>query len=279
MSIERELIRLHKFAKALQDLSSDNICSEPGCNKPLSKPGHKYCYDHWKKHNQASSSQSSSNFEPSLLSATQISQKLSIPKNRVNAILAEIGLLSKQENGWVATKLGMNFGAVERIHPKDKTKYVLWPTSVLDNQAFLRTIDNIQGNNLEENQPKTNQCQSFREQFRTDANYRTTDGHWVRSKAEMLIDNWLYMSGLVHAYERRLPIEEELYCDFYLPGGKVYIEYWGYENNAEYLERKKVKQNIYHKYDFNLIELSDDQIKNIDDYLPRVLLQFGVVVN
>ena len=29
---------------------------------------------------------------------------------------------------------------------------------------------------------------------------------------------------------------------------------------------------------FNLIELSDDQIRNLDDYLPRLLLKFGVTV-
>lgn len=279
MSLERKLIRLQKFAKALQDLTSDNICSEPGCTNYLSKPGHKYCYQHWKKHNQAFYIQPSSSFKPSLLSASQMSQKLSIPKNKINAILAELGLLSKDQNGWVATKLGFNFGAVEKIHPQDQTKYVLWPESVLNNQVFLETIDNIKGNLLEQNEHKTNDSQGFREQFRTGANYRTTDGHWVRSKAEMLIDNWLYMAGLVHAYERRLPIEEELYCDFYLPDGKVYIEYWGYDNNPEYLERKKVKQEIYNKYDFNLIELSDEQIKNIDDYLPRMLVKFDIIIN
>jgi hypothetical protein len=36
--------------------------------------------------------------------------------------------------------------------------------------------------------------------------HRSTDGHLVRSKAEVLIDNWLYMAGIVQAYERRLPI-------------------------------------------------------------------------
>tara|TARA_R110000787_G_scaffold55239_2_gene127641 strand:- start:5078 stop:5230 length:153 start_codon:yes stop_codon:yes gene_type:complete len=33
----------------------------------------------------------------------------------------------------------------------------------------------------------------------------------------MLIDNWLYMAETVHAYERKLPIEEDVYCDFYIP--------------------------------------------------------------
>lgn len=116
----------------------------------------------------------------------------------------------------------------------------------------------------------------FRDKF--PAKYRTTDGHWVRSKSEVLIDNWLYMAGVVHAYERQVPIEEDLYCDFYLPEGKVYIEYWGLENDARYAARKKVKQELYRKYGLNLIEVKDEHIKNIDDVLPRLLLKFGIVV-
>ena len=116
----------------------------------------------------------------------------------------------------------------------------------------------------------------FRGKF--DAKHRTTDGHMVRSRAEMIIDNWLYMSEIVHAYERKLPVEEELYCDFYLPCGKVYIEFWGYENDDKYLARKKTKQDIYRKYEFNLIELNDSDIQNLDDILPRKLLKFGIQV-
>lgn len=47
------------------------------------------------------------------------------------------------------------------------------------------------------------------------------------------------MSEIVHAYERKLPIEEEVYCDFYLPNGKVYIEFWGLESDERYIQRKK----------------------------------------
>jgi hypothetical protein len=58
---------------------------------------------------------------------------------------------------------------------------------------------------------------NFREKF--EAKHRTQDGHYVRSKAEMIIDNLLYQYGLVHAYERKLPIEEDVYSDFYIPPG------------------------------------------------------------
>lgn len=92
----------------------------------------------------------------------------------------------------------------------------------------------------------------------------------------MLIDNWLYMAEIVHAYERKLPVEEDVYCDFYIPTGKVYIEYWGYENEQKYLKRKKEKLEVYNKYEFNLIELKEEDVQNLDDTLPRMLLKFGV---
>ncbi|CAK8721009.1 DUF559 domain-containing protein [Candidatus Electrothrix gigas] len=84
------------------------------------------------------------------------------------------------------------------------------------------------------------------------------------------------MAEIVHAYERKLPVEENVYSDFYIPTGKVYIEYWGYENDEKYLARKKTKQEIYQKYGFNLIELEDKEVQNLDDILPRLLLKFGV---
>jgi len=91
-----------------------------------------------------------------------------------------------------------------------------------------------------------------------------------------MIDDWLYISGLVHAYERKLPVEEDVYSDFYLPQGNVYIEFWGLENEAAYLKRKEVKKSIYAKYGYNLIELTDSDIMNLDDALPRILLKFGI---
>ena len=44
--------------------------------------------------------------------------------------------------------------------------------------------------------------------------------------------------------------EEEVYCDFYIPTGKIYIEFWGLENDPKYAKRKEAKKAIYKKYDF-----------------------------
>ena len=91
-----------------------------------------------------------------------------------------------------------------------------------------------------------------------------------------MIDNWLYMAEIVHAYERKLPIEENVFCDFYIPSGKVYIEYWGYDDDPKYLARKAKKLAVYEKYGFKLIELDDTDVQKLDDILPRLLLKYGV---
>ena len=123
---------------------------------------------------------------------------------------------------------------------------------------------------------KKTELEAEEHDFRTKfpAAYLTEDGHMVRSKAEQVIDNWLYHKGIVHAYERKVPIEEEVYCDFFIPlGTKVWIEFWGLEEE-QYLKRKEIKKNFYKKYEKNLIELTDKDIERLDDVMPIKLRPF-----
>lgn len=113
---------------------------------------------------------------------------------------------------------------------------------------------------------------SFRDKFK--ATIRAEDGHMVRSRAEKMIDDWLYHKGIVHAYERRVPIEEEVYCDFFIPiGQKVWIEFWGLKEE-KYLKRKELKKQFYKKHNKHLIELTNKDIENLDDILPIKLRPF-----
>jgi len=209
-------------------------------------------------------------------SATKIGEKYNLSARKINMILSEIGFIEKYLKGWTITKLGMKNGGIQKENAKNGIPYVEWDETIFNNSAFLAIIEEIQGNASESTQKKISEAQDvqFREKFI--AKHRATDGHMVRSKAEMLIDNWLYMAEIVHAYERKLPIEEEVYCDFYIPTGKIYIEFWGLENDPKYLERKKKKKAIYEKYGFKLIELTDEDVFNLDDVLPKMLLKFGV---
>jgi hypothetical protein len=97
----------------------------------------------------------------------------------------------------------------------------------------------------------------------------------VRSRAEAMIDAWLYENRIVHAYERLVRVEQQMYCDFYLPEYDLYIEFWGLENNPKYKARKDKKLEIYRTNELRLIEIKDDHINNLDDYLMGQLVKFG----
>ncbi len=209
-------------------------------------------------------------------SSTKIANRYNITARKTNMILSEIGFIQKYLKGWTVTPLGSKSGGIQKENIKNGIPFVEWSESIFENPVFLSIIHEVQGKAGETTQKNIDNSKNsnFREKFI--AKQRATDGHMVRSKAEMLIDNWLYMAEIVHAYERKLPIEEEVYCDFYIPTGKVYIEFWGLENEPKYAKRKEIKKDIYKKYGFKLIELTDDDVFNLDDVLPKMLLKFGV---
>lgn len=214
--------------------------------------------------------------EKECFSATKIATKYMLSARKVNMILSEIGFIEKYLKGWHITDLGIKNGGVQKENIQNGIPYVEWDKTIFENNAFLSIIQEVKGEAGENTQKKIDNSKepNFREKFI--AKHRATDGHMVRSKAEMLVDNWLYMAEIVHAYERKLPIEEEVYCDFYIPTGKIYIEFWGLENDPKYAKRKEKKKAIYAKYGFKLIELTDEDVFNLDDVLPKMLLKHGV---
>lgn len=214
-----------------------------------------------------------------VLTSTELGKNFGLSANKVNHLLSELGWVKKYLKGWQVTEQGLKQGGEQKENHKSGVPYVVWAEPITSSKSFKESVSYLStptknDDEVEVSSKSSSQDVSFREKF--EAKHRTADGHFVRSKAEMLIDNWLYMAEIVHAYERKLPIEEDVYSDFYIPSGKVYIEYWGYENNEKYLARKKQKIDIYKKYGFNLIELEDKDVQNLDDILPRMLLKYGV---
>ena len=112
--------------------------------------------------------------------------------------------------------------------------------------------------------------------------FRTKSGHLVRSKSKVIIADYLYGEEICFAYEKRLPIETEARCDFYVPACSAYIEYWGVQSDEaerkKYEKRKKEKIALYKKHALNLIEIDDKNIKNLEDFLQKELLKLGLKV-
>ena len=123
-----------------------------------------------------------------------------------------------------------------------------------------------------------NDIEKFHQDFRKKypADIRANDGHWVRSKAEKIIDDYLYRNKIVHSYERKIP-NHKVYCDFYIPGFKIWIEYWGLDD-PEYIEQREKKIQIYKEQEYydKLIEFTEDDMDALDEKLGDRLQGLGV---
>ena len=213
----------------------------------------------------------------SKLNASKIGEHFSISSQKINLYLSELGWIEKDKGGWVTTNSGMKNGA-NQLEAMNGKPYVVWSNEILSNKHLIREIQGATG---DEEYQKVTKSESNSDDFRKKfpANLRTPDGHYVRSRAEILIDDFLYKNGIVHAYERRVNIDEDMYCDFYIPTQKLYIEFWGLEENEQYAERKKKKLELYAKYNLKLIEVNNSDIENLDENLASKLRKHNIIVD
>jgi predicted RNA binding protein YcfA (HicA-like mRNA interferase family) len=212
-----------------------------------------------------------------LHSAANIGQKVELSARQVNALFSELGWVDRHHKGWQLTEQGRALGGVQKESQKTGIPYVLWPLAFIQHLAFQRSLKALKGDlgqALGLNESASEEVSAFRKKF--PANFRAVDGHQLRSKAEVLIDNWLYLADIAHAYERRLPIEEDVYSTFYIPAGKIYVELWEHESDPEYQNINQQKLQAYSKYGLTLLELCESDIESLDDVMPRLLLKNGI---
>lgn len=113
-------------------------------------------------------------------------------------------------------------------------------------------------------------------------NFRCKDGHYVRSKSEKMIDDYLYEKRIIHVYEKKVINEdngEEYYPDYYLiiNNGNteinIYLEYFGLEDDEKYMATEKKKIAFYKSKGFNIIEVREKNTGNLEDYLDSEILK------
>lgn len=91
------------------------------------------------------------------------------------------------------------------------------------------------------------------------------DGHNLRSNMEVIIDDVLYNSCILHCYEKAIDeiVDARKKCDWFIPicnGQGIYIEYFGM-TTEKYLKDKKEKIELYEKYNIPYIAIGKDDPK------------------
>ncbi len=108
------------------------------------------------------------------------------------------------------------------------------------------------------------------------SSFKCLDGHVVRSKGELIIDNHLHRLGIKHEYERTIKVRgNPIKYDWYLPKEKVYIEYWGFYGK-DYEKRKAEKLNLYRKGKLKLISIENEMFSDIYPKLEVELIKMGI---
>ena len=124
-----------------------------------------------------------------LKNATDLSKAFNISPRRFNQILEELGWMEKTERGWEPTNFGSKIGGTSHfVKRKGKEEYFTrWPESIIFIEALREKTESSSLKIIKDTPKKEN---NFRNKF--PAKLRTSDGHFVRSKAEIIIDDWLY---------------------------------------------------------------------------------------
>ena len=97
----------------------------------------------------------------------------------------------------------------------------------------------------------------------TPSSFKCLDGHIVRSKGELIIDNFLHNNNIQHEYEKTIKVRgKPIRSDWYLPKIDIYIEYWGYFGK-EYMKRKEEKIKLYKQGKLTLLSIENIMFKDI----------------
>ncbi len=195
------------------------------------------------------------------LTAGNLGQKLGLPARLVNLLLAERGWLLKALRGWLLTPRGKALGGQQQRAESSGIPFVTWPETLLEEPALLAAVAQLN--------PQVPFAQEE----------PALDGHVVANHGQRLIDNWLYLTGVVHARGRTLVLPDAVITpDFYLPGSGLCLDYWGEESGGGEMTAKMERQALCRRYDIPYVELRSEELVHLDEVLSRILLQYDIAV-
>jgi hypothetical protein len=198
----------------------------------------------------------------------------------INRALAELGLQHHTVLGWELTDLGKRLGGQQQESESSGALYVNWPHEFAENQILQRELHKLESTPTPSRAVVADLADDLFavKSSETNNTYEGIDGHLLNTELERLVCNWLYMAQLAHAHCRALPVEDELYADFYLPAAGCYIECWEAEEGKERLTLKLRKKDVFRELGLSVIELKPGDGEHLDDLLGKALIEFGIRV-
>lgn len=196
------------------------------------------------------------------LTASAIGREYGLSATLVNRLLAERGWIRADGRGWRLTDTGRAEGGVQRDDERSGIPYVVWSPDINAHPVMLRAL----------------QC--LRSEPDRDASLpvRSLDGHSCRNAVCAQVCNWLYLAGIVHAVDVALPVEEALYCDFYIPSLQLFIDDCSDEAEAIELAARINRQHQCERHGLELLRITAQDAEDIDNWLPRELRRRGLDV-
>ena len=287
------------------------------CGVEINKAGHRVCYACFKKrqkrpvegnvehsgnarkaHKGAEYKFKSSGGAP--VTATGIathfkeaSQGSDVTAQKVNRVLESLGWITRSPyatGGWNSTPAGRRFGASDHI-AQSGAPYVKFEAPVVHQPALVRAFSELAPAqtttakaNAQHAPVASSDCKCFCGKcsiIGKSQKYKTRDGHYVRSRGEVMIDNYLYSARVPHAYELEVHLPESdkvMVPDFVVltPKGNVYVEFWSMEGQSDYDTNTDQKKKLYEEFDLELIDVWPANLDDLDAYLSRKLAQYGV---
>ncbi len=109
--------------------------------------------------------------------------------------------------------------------------------------------------------------------------YRTKTGHLVKTKAEMMIANFLFENNLLFQYNSvaTWADKDDFRASFYVPKLDLYIDHHPYEYLKEYQKIMKTKIKQYEKHKKKHIYVTSEDEKNIEEALKLKMKPYAIL--
>lgn len=240
--------------------------------------------------------------EHPLLSAIETNQRITpggmrryyphLGVRQINRNFAELGMLSITRRGLELTGLGEHFGGRQERDEDNGLLLISWPHEIVDNPVIHRELNRLVSDGFSTEAPAaTPAATPTAPESQADANapdlFAATgnespkspaesvharcglDGHAVDSLLQLRVCDWLYEAQLAHARDRRLPVEEPLTADFYVPALGLYIECWERDVPTTALSRRLRTREVCRELKLAYQEIAAADMERVDDLLTK----------